>query len=50
MLIVLVFGIQGFLTVDGEIKGGGGLIITANGASITGDTRIDGALTVTGGC
>jgi hypothetical protein len=41
---------QGFLTVDGVITGHSGLIITGNGASITGTTLIDGTLTVTGAC
>jgi hypothetical protein len=39
---------QGFLTVDGEITGGDGLTITANGATITGDSQIDGSMAVTG--
>lgn len=39
---------QGFLMVDGAIQGNDGLTITANGASITGDTQIDGSLAVTG--
>ena len=41
---------QGFLTVDGVITGHSGLIITVNGASITGNTLIDGTLFVTGEC
>lgn len=50
VLILMCTYDQGFLRVDDVITGRNGLVITADGAGITGDTMVDGKLTVTGTC